>query len=55
MSKELIPGPLFSDNIKVLSIILLFLFGAASFLYVKVESYGGDWSCLFVRCVKLIP
>ena len=42
-------------NPKNLALCILILLGVFAFMYIKVEMYGGDISCLVVKCVKVVP
>lgn len=43
-----------SDKVKGILVCTLLLAGVVGWVYLKVEAYGGDPSCLFIRCVKVI-
>jgi hypothetical protein len=42
------------DAFKAILVCLLVFTLVFVFMWIKVDAYGGDVSCLFVRCVKVI-
>lgn len=47
-------GPSFFEWVKIVGICALVFAGVVGFMFIKLDAYNGDMSCLFIRCVKVI-
>lgn len=45
----------FIEGVKAVIVCILVLIAVVGIAWIKVDAYGGNPECLFVRCVKVVP